>query len=369
MDLVALARIALRRWKILVPLLLLSAGIGWLAATAVAPTYQVDGAIRVSYPFSTDSGVAALVQSNPFYDTDSAALVLGRVGGSVDLTKAVVANGGTAEYIIDGSTGRSILTITVTGPDEQEALRTHGVVVRELADRLDRLQADKDIPSPYRITADDVVKPQNALISNSSRTKVLIASMALGMILSIGVCLIADHRLRRRLEGTGDDAMAAVAEPAAAPSSNVDEKVSAESNGRGTASRRASVERTDASRNVPHEAEPVLTPADRLGADRGLFETPDPSEFERATRGVPAAGGPTARTRLTKNGSPDVPTLNGFAATAESTGSMTAVDAGPRPDEQRIDDKALSREVTPSPRPRPTEGTSGGPRPTPGRRS
>lgn len=204
MDLVALARIALRRWKILVPLLVLSLGIGWLAATAVAPTYQVDGAVRVSYPFSTNSEVGTLIQGNPYYDTESTAIVLSRVGGSVDLADAVLAAGGSATFVIDGSAGRAILTITVTGPDEQEALKTYGIIVRQLSDRLDRLQADKNIPQAYRVTADDVVNPRNATISNSSRTKVLLASLALGVILSVTVSLVADSRMRRTASRSDD---------------------------------------------------------------------------------------------------------------------------------------------------------------------
>lgn len=198
MDLVALMRIALRRWRLLVPLLVLSGGLGFLASVTVAPTYQVDGLVRVAFPFSTNETAARFIQSNPYYDTYSAALVLGQAGASVDLANDVAAAGGGAAFVVDASVGRSIIVVTVTGPDEAETIETYGIVVRELQQRLDLLQEDKDIPAPYRITADDVAKPQNAALSTSSRTKVLIASVALGGMLSLALALVVDHRQRTR---------------------------------------------------------------------------------------------------------------------------------------------------------------------------
>ncbi|HJQ48261.1 MAG TPA: hypothetical protein VJ870_18355 [Amycolatopsis sp.] len=180
------------------PALLLSVALGWVAAMGMSPTYEVDGALRVTYPFATTNDDAARLQGNPYYDTAATALVLAQIAKSPDIATAVAADGGTAKYAID-DTGKAVITVTVTDPSQQNTLVTYRAIARQLGQWLNQLQAQKQIPTQFRVTVDDVVQPKDATVSNSNRLKTIIASVALGVILSVSLCVVVDYRMRRRI--------------------------------------------------------------------------------------------------------------------------------------------------------------------------
>ncbi|ATY09308.1 hypothetical protein CU254_01555 [Amycolatopsis sp. AA4] len=197
MDLLAIFQVALRRWLILVPALVVSAVACWILASSVSPTYEVDGALKVSYPFASTADQSARLQSNPYYDTAATALVLGQLAKSPDVAAAITAAGGTAKYQIDDS-GKAVLTVTVTDPDRRNTLTTYRAIAAQLAKRLDDLQAQKQIPGPFRVTVDDVVQPQDAAVSHSNQLKTALAAGALGLILSLTACVVVELRSRKR---------------------------------------------------------------------------------------------------------------------------------------------------------------------------
>lgn len=197
MDLLAIFQVALRRWLILVPALVVSAVVCWILASSVSPTYEVDGALKVSYPFAATADQSARLQSNPYYDTAATALVLGQLAKSPDVAAAITAAGGTAKYQIDDS-GKAVLTVTVTDPGRQNTLTTYRAIAAQLAKRLDDLQAQKQIPGPFRVTVDDVVQPQDAAVSHSNQLKTALAAGALGVILSLTACVVVELRSRKR---------------------------------------------------------------------------------------------------------------------------------------------------------------------------
>ncbi|WP_020662863.1 hypothetical protein [Amycolatopsis benzoatilytica] len=207
MDLLAIFQVALRRWVILVPALVGSAIVCWILASTVSPTYEVDGALKVSYPFAATADQAARLQSNPYYDIAATALVLGQLAKSPDVSAAITSSGGTAKYQID-DTGKAVLAVTVTDPNRRNTLTTYRAIASELAKRLDELQAQKDIPGPFRVTVDDVVQPQDASVSHSSQLKTALAVGALGLILSLTACVVVELRSRKRSANRGDKSAA-----------------------------------------------------------------------------------------------------------------------------------------------------------------
>ncbi|WP_344049880.1 hypothetical protein [Planotetraspora silvatica] len=163
----------------------------------MALTYEVNGALRVTYPFASSLDASGRLERNPYYDTEGTAAVLSVIALSPDVEKVVNAAGGTAKFVTSNE-GNSVISITTTDPNQAKALLTYRTLINELGVRLDDLQTQKHIPRDYWVAVDDVVQPQAAAPSYTGKLKVGLAATVLGLIISIGVCLIVDYRMRKR---------------------------------------------------------------------------------------------------------------------------------------------------------------------------
>lgn len=204
MDLVTVFRIAIRRWYVFVPTLILCCVTGFVAASQVAPGFEVGGVLVINTPYVTTEAEAAAIANNSYSDTRSTASVLGGVAASADTANAVAAQGGTGSFQALVQEGRPLIHVSVVATTREEALVTYRSLVGELGKRLDGIQAAKNVPPPARVTLDDVVNPQEPLQTTGSRMKVLFAAIGLGTILAFGLAVLADFRgwgttwLRRR---------------------------------------------------------------------------------------------------------------------------------------------------------------------------
>lgn len=204
MDLVTVFRIAIRRWYVFVPTLVLCCVTGFAAAAQVAPGFEVGGVLVINTPYVTTEAEAAAIANNSYSDTRSTASVLGGVAASADTANAVAAQGGTGSFQALVQEGRPLIHVSVVATTREEALVTYRSLVGELGKRLDGIQAAKNVPPPARVTLDDVVNPQEPLQTTGSRMKVLFAAIGLGTILAFGLAVLADFRgwgttwLRRR---------------------------------------------------------------------------------------------------------------------------------------------------------------------------
>jgi len=198
MDLFGIFRIAVKRWYVLLGALLVTVGLGFVAASQVAPTFQVGGVLVVNIPYAADDGAAARLAGNPYFDTRTAASVLASLGESPDVRNVVIGGGGNGDYIVGLDSGRPVLMVTITDKSEQVGLKTYELLGKELGRRLAQLQEDKKIPPEFRVTVDDVLQPKEGTASTGSRTKVLLASVAMGVVLALGLCVYVDYLMRRR---------------------------------------------------------------------------------------------------------------------------------------------------------------------------
>jgi hypothetical protein len=197
-DLAAIARIAVRQWYVLLPVLILAGGIGWFAAGLVPASYSATGILVVNAPYASDDAAMARLQANPYFETGTTASVVAGLAGSADVRDTVAKGGGTAGYMILQDSGRPVVSVTLTGSSGEQTLSTYQLLAKELSQRLDQLQTQKNIPTQYRVTVDDVQRPQEATAVTGSRTKVLIAALALGLVLGIVVTVYWDRRWSRR---------------------------------------------------------------------------------------------------------------------------------------------------------------------------
>ena len=194
MDLIAVLRVAIRRWYVLVPALLLSGLIGFLASRAISPSYQTNGIIMVTSPYVDGGEKSARLLGNPYYDTRTTASVLAGLAASADVQEAVGKAGGTGTYLATLDSGRPVILVTVTGKTKDVTLATYRDLVKELSVRLTKLQDGKNIPQDVRVSVDDTLQPVDASTSTSNRLKALIATLALGFVVSVAACVYLDHR-------------------------------------------------------------------------------------------------------------------------------------------------------------------------------
>ncbi|WP_051791698.1 hypothetical protein [Amycolatopsis jejuensis] len=213
MDLFGIFRIAIRRWYVLVAALVVTGLLGFVASTQVAPSYSVSGVLVVNIPYAQDQEAAARLAGNPYYDTRTAASVMGSIADSPDVRDVVAKAGGSPDYVINVDSGRPLLLITITAKSQQATLSTYSLLWKELQKRMQDLQTAKQIPDQFRVTVDDALQPREAAVSSGSRTKVLLAALAIGVVLALGLSVYVDYLLRRRELQAAEAAAAAPPDP------------------------------------------------------------------------------------------------------------------------------------------------------------
>lgn len=199
MDLLAVLRIAVRRWYVLMPLLVLAVTGGWAGSRQVQPTYKIDGVLPMAAPYLDSEEAASQLSRNSFLDLITTGAVMGALGESGDIRNAVEEEGGDPGYEIVHEDG--IVKVAVSTDTPERALATYRLIAEALDARLDVLQADAAVPAAFRVSVSDALQPRQAEESLGSRQRVLIASVALGVILSIAVAVFTDYLLARRRSG------------------------------------------------------------------------------------------------------------------------------------------------------------------------
>jgi len=265
-DLLAVLRVAARRWYILLPLLVLGTVGGWAVSQKVSPKYQIEAVLPISAPYTDSDDASNQLSRNPFNDIVTTSKILGLLGDSPDVRSAVEDGGGDPDYEITGEGGVLSLTVRTDSPDR--TLATYGLISDALGIRLDALQADAGVPPAFRVTIRNVLRPAQAEESLGNRQRVLIASVALGGTLSIAICVFADYVLTRRRTGRiensgsgGDDRDAGTREPAATDSATQldgHRKLSSPTIGEGGSSSEADHRTVDADRDTGREQETVV---------------------------------------------------------------------------------------------------------------
>ena len=150
MDLFTTIRILLRRWFVVVPALLVTAGAAYYAMQAVAPAYEATGAVVLLGPATAGAPVAGEPNPapvNPYLEFGGALETTGEIVSRTLMSEATVSKlakkGATAAYEVGtGSEGGSpIINLIATDADEQMARKTVNVLITEVSTELERRQA------------------------------------------------------------------------------------------------------------------------------------------------------------------------------------------------------------------------------------
>jgi hypothetical protein len=196
MDLLAAVRIAMRRWYILAPLLVLSV-LGSLAVRdQVQPSYDVDGLMPVVAPYVSTQESSDQLKRNNFVEVGGTSGIMATLGDSAEVRRAVEERGGDPGYVIGSTSGA--VTVAVKTDSMERALATYRIVREELSVRLDTLQRNTGVPAAFRVTLSDALAPTGGLTLTTGKSRAMIASLGLGLVLSFATCVFIDYLLSRR---------------------------------------------------------------------------------------------------------------------------------------------------------------------------
>ena len=207
MDLLTTIRILLRRWFVVVPGLLLTAGAAYYAMQAVSPSYEAAGAVVLLGPATAGApvkGEPTPPPVNPYLEFGGALETTGEILSRTLMSQAEVdklyAKGATATYEVGtGSEGGSpIVNVIATDTDEAVAIRTVGIVAAEVRAELQRRQAAAGAPASQFIRVEDVTIPTKATKMAGSTMRAVAAVMALGLAVSFGLGFMAEAIAVRR---------------------------------------------------------------------------------------------------------------------------------------------------------------------------
>lgn len=201
MDLVSTARIVRRRWHVvLIGLGLTLAGVA--TVLAMPPTYQSTSVLVLLAPntppaVTPASGIVPR-PVNPYQAFDGSITITAQLM-STQLTQpgvvdTLVGKGASPDYTVepDLETGGPTVTITAKASSPEQARLTTRLVSAEFRRQLTARQTAAGAPAESLISASTVVAPTPADQLISGRIRALVAVLAVGAVLSLGMALAAD---------------------------------------------------------------------------------------------------------------------------------------------------------------------------------
>ncbi|MER8045456.1 chain length determinant protein [Streptomyces sp. NPDC094032] len=197
MDLAEIFRVMCRRWYVLVPGLLLTAGLTVGAWLLVPTSYESQSTVAL---LNSRKGAAA--DGNPFLSmepslTGMADSLARNVNSDVSVAD-LKEKGLTEKYeakIADNAQG-PLLWLTVTGDDPDAVLKANKTLMEYTAQRLKDLQADQKVEPDSMIRLTTIVPPQDPQAKMKSKVQYLIMAAGLGFVLSLVATFFVEARRR-----------------------------------------------------------------------------------------------------------------------------------------------------------------------------
>ncbi|MEV5846276.1 chain length determinant protein [Streptomyces sp. NPDC051985] len=198
MDLAEIVRVMRRRWYILLPGLLLAAGLVVAVTVLVPVTYQSQSTVVL---LNSQKATQAY-DGNPFLSTqtsltgmaDSLARNLNSDDSLRDL-KARGAKGTFAAKLADNAQG-PLMWLTVTGTDQDSVLSSDKILTAYAKERLDQFQKDQSVAPKAMIRMTTIVPPQNPVAQTKTRLEYMIMAGGLGLVLTLAAAFYVEARKR-----------------------------------------------------------------------------------------------------------------------------------------------------------------------------
>ncbi|MET7572386.1 Wzz/FepE/Etk N-terminal domain-containing protein [Streptomyces sp. NPDC005492] len=200
MDLAEIFRVMRRRWYVLLPGLLLTAGLMVAVQMVVPVTYQSQSTVVLL----NSKKATEAYDGNPFLSTqtsltgmaDSLARNLNSDGSIRDL-KSRGATGTFEAKLADNAQG-PLVWLTVTGTDKAAVLASDRILSAYAKERLLQFQEQQSVAAPARIQMATIVPPQTPVAQTKTRLEYLVMAGVLGLVLSLVAVFYAEARRRSR---------------------------------------------------------------------------------------------------------------------------------------------------------------------------
>ncbi|WP_329280451.1 chain length determinant protein [Streptomyces sp. NBC_01451] len=198
MDLAEIFRVTRRRWYVLLPGLLLTAGLVAAVVLLVPVTYQSQSTVQLlNSPKAT-----VAYGGNPFLSTqtsltgmaDSLARNLNS-DGSVRELKSRGASGTFEAKIADNAQG-PLMWLTVTGTDKSAVLASDRILTAYATDRLKQFQEQQSVDPKAMIQMMTIVVPQPPVADTKTRLEYMIMAGGGGLVLSLVAVFYVEARRR-----------------------------------------------------------------------------------------------------------------------------------------------------------------------------
>ncbi|MBE8470394.1 YveK family protein [Streptomyces justiciae] len=200
MDLAEIFRVMRRRWYVLLPGLLLTAGLVFGVTRVVHVTYQSQSTVVL-----LNSQKATLAyDGNPFLSTQTSltgmADSLARNLNSDDSLRELKSRGakGTFEAKLADNAQGPLLWLTVTGTDKASVLSSDKILTAYAKERLEEFQQDQSVASKAMIRMTTIVAPQTPVAQTKTRLEYMIMAGGAGLVLSLVAVFYVEARRRPR---------------------------------------------------------------------------------------------------------------------------------------------------------------------------
>jgi capsular polysaccharide biosynthesis protein len=253
MDLAEIFRVMRRRWYVLLPGLLLAAGLTFAVTVVVPVTYQSQSTVVL---LNSEKATRAY-DGNPFLSTQTSltgmADSLARNLNSDVSVRELKSRGATGTFeakLADNAQG-PLLWLTVTGTDKKAVLASDRTLTAYAKERLEEFQEQQSVARDARIRMSTIVSPQTPMAQTKTRLEYMIMAGGAGFVLTMVVVFYVEARKRGQGSGAEPESTPApTSAPAPAPAPAPAEK-SAPAANRAASAKESVVEETLAIRRPP----------------------------------------------------------------------------------------------------------------------
>ena len=227
MDLAEIFRVTRRRWYVLLPGLLLTAGLVAAVVRLVPVTYQSQSTVQLL----NSRKATAAYDGNPFLSTQTSltgmADSLARNLNSDSSIRELKSRGATGTFeskIADNAQG-PLMWLTVTGTDKAAVLASDRILTAYAKDRLEQFQEQQSVEPQAMIRLWPIVEPQPPVAQTKTRLEYMIMAGGLGLVVSLVAVFYVEARRRTRPAANPEEPAQPV--EAAEPAPEADSRVTA----------------------------------------------------------------------------------------------------------------------------------------------
>ena len=213
MDVLSLLRLFVRHWRVTAPAAVLTVLALVAAVLLSSPTYEATGTVALVNPPEVPEadptevptpGSTPEVGQNPFTrynDLSIVADILARVLDS-DSKRVELEAEGVTDYEVTANTLQRgpVIEVIGQGPDAEAATRSAELVVAEVDSVLTELQRAEGADPLYFISIAPIEESSTATAMYGSTMRAAIAALALGVLATLGLTVVAEAVTRRRAE-------------------------------------------------------------------------------------------------------------------------------------------------------------------------